>query len=346
MCSVTSGKIDERHVASRFFQKQHQVVLPDSSSMDTDSGFSRQYLHCGYSSGLDDATRLAESPVFVFIHGGGFTSMSWAKAAKCCFTAGLPVLVVDLFGHGSSCYAHGAGVEEDFSIKRYKKDMVEIINTILSKDHLGLEEAPRIVLVGHSMGGAVATHVAAVDPDQLCCTVCGLVVVDVVEGTAIEALAGMEGVLERMPVDFGSEEEAIMWIIGTYMRQPTVDSGKFSVPSMLSINERTKRYEWRTNLRKTIPYWREWYEGMSALFLGSSIKKMLVVAGMDRLDTPLTIGHMQGKFQYVNLPTFGHLVHEEDPELFSRLLVEFAVKHGLKKSSMDAVRAKLSVAWK
>ena len=42
------------------------------------------------------------------------------------------------------------------------------------------------------MWGAIATHVAAVEPGQLCSTVCGLVVVDVVEGTAIEALTGMD----------------------------------------------------------------------------------------------------------------------------------------------------------
>ena len=39
-------------------------------------------------------------------------------------------------------------------------------------------------------------------------------------------------------------------------------------------------------------------------------EELLVVAGMDRLDTPLTIAHMQGKFQYKNVPNSGHVIRE------------------------------------
>mmetsp|Transcript_11780 Transcript_11780/g.30869 ORF Transcript_11780/g.30869 Transcript_11780/m.30869 type:complete len:85 (-) Transcript_11780:668-922(-) len=39
---------------------------------------------------------------------------------------------------------------------------------------------------------------------------------------------------------------------------------------------------------------------------------MLMLAGTDRLDKPLTIGQMQGKFQLVLLPMAGHAVHEDE----------------------------------
>ena len=48
-----------------------------------------------------------------------------------------------------------------------------------------------VVLVGHSMGGALAARVAEARVDGLA----GLVVIDVVEGTALDALAGMQTVL-------------------------------------------------------------------------------------------------------------------------------------------------------
>ena len=53
------------------------------------------------------------------------------------------------------------------------------------------------------------------------------------------------------------------------------------------------------------------------------VKKLLVVAGLDRLDTPLTIAHMQGKFQYKNVPNSGHVIHEENPHVFFDLLMNF-----------------------
>jgi len=40
---------------------------------------------------------------------------------------------------------------------------------------------------------------------------------------------------------------------------------------------------------------------------------MLLLAGMDRLDTELTVGQMQGKFQLTVLPQAGHACHEDQP---------------------------------
>ena len=42
-----------------------------------------------------------------------------------------------------------------------------------------------------------------------------------------------------------------------------------------------------------------------------TVPKVLVLAGTDRLDRPLTVGQMQGKFQLVLLPEAGHAVHED-----------------------------------
>lgn len=63
-----------------------------------------------------------------------------------------------------------------------------------------------IILIGHSMGGAVAVEVASLLP-----TVKAVCVIDVVEGTALDALSSMQSILRGRPSSFKSIEEAILW---------------------------------------------------------------------------------------------------------------------------------------
>jgi hypothetical protein len=44
------------------------------------------------------------------------------------------------------------------------------------------------------------------------------------------------------------------------------------------------------------------------MYLAVKAPKVLILAGTDRLDKPLTIGQMQGKFQLVLLPQVGQQV--------------------------------------
>ena len=68
------------------------------------------------------------------------------------------------------------------------------------------ENQPKIVLVGHSMGGALAVHTAALNYIK---NLIGLVVIDVVEGSALEALSSMQTFLQGRPKLFNSIEQAI-----------------------------------------------------------------------------------------------------------------------------------------
>jgi protein phosphatase methylesterase 1 len=55
-----------------------------------------------------------------------------------------------------------------------------------------------------------------------------------------------------------------------------------------------------------------WFTGLSESFLSVRAARLLVLAGTDRLDKPLMIGQMQGKFQMVVVPghAVGHMLHE------------------------------------
>jgi len=39
-------------------------------------------------------------------------------------------------------------------------------------------------------------------------------------------------------------------------------------------------------------YWREWFTGLTEIFLNLRIPKQLLLAGSDRMDKELTIAHM------------------------------------------------------
>jgi protein phosphatase methylesterase 1 len=49
-----------------------------------------------------------------------------------------------------------------------------------------------------------------------------------------------------------------------------------------------KKYVWRTDLLKTMPHWSGWFKGLTETFLNVKVKKQLLLAGADRMDTKLT----------------------------------------------------------
>lgn len=71
------------------------------------------------------------------------------------------------------------------------------------------DKMPSIVLMGHSLGGAIAVNIASTAEADL--PIIGLVVIDVVEGSAMESLASMQSFLRSRPKYFKSLNDAISW---------------------------------------------------------------------------------------------------------------------------------------
>lgn len=86
---------------------------------------------------------------------------------------------------------------------------------------------------------------------------------------------------------------------------------------------------WRTDLAMTEKHWRGWFEGLSSSFLDLSIPKLLIVAGMDRLDPELTAAHMQGKFQLKLVYGCGHSIQEDQPRETTSSIMSFAFRHSI-----------------
>uniref|UniRef100_A0A158R4K3 Protein phosphatase methylesterase 1 n=1 Tax=Syphacia muris TaxID=451379 RepID=A0A158R4K3_9BILA len=251
-------------------------------------------------------------PIFYLLHGGGYSGLTWACFTEIlCKEVNCRVIAPDLRGHGETCCAD----EKDLSIERQVEDVVKIHEQIVGDN----KEIPTI-LVGHSMGGAIAVHVAASNALKVVAALC---VIDVVEGSAMEALSKMRPFLNSRPQSFPSVEAAVKWCLQTKTAK-NVKAARISMPSQIVQDKGA--YRWRIDLARTEDYWVGWFKGLSRLFLSCPAPKLLVLAGVDRLDTELTVGQMQGKFQNTILPKVGHVVQEDSPDQLSNVISKFAIR--------------------
>ncbi|EPS40960.1 hypothetical protein H072_5160 [Dactylellina haptotyla CBS 200.50] len=275
----------------------------------------------------------ASGPLFVTHHGAGSSGLSFAVLAseirKILPEAG--ILSFDARGHGGTSTAN----DQDFTLSTLSDDFYEAVQA--AKEQLRWDTLPHIVIVGHSLGGAVVTDVAkrGLLGDKLL----AYAVLDVVEGSAMDALQSMQSYLMTRPVGFSTLNQGIEW----HVRSRTIRNGRsarVSVPALLydynsgggggvgsdtaaAAGANGRPWQWRTDLGRTQPFWEGWFIGLSKKFLEAKGGKLLILAGTDRLDKELTIGQMQGKYQLLVLPEVGHFVHEDAPEKTAVALVEF-----------------------
>ncbi|KAL4907491.1 hypothetical protein BDW74DRAFT_125024 [Aspergillus multicolor] len=276
-------------------------------------------------------------PLFVMHHGAGSSGLSFAACAveirKILPNAG--ILSADARDHGSTSVtrasedgdADSAKAQLDLSLDTLNQDLLFVIRETQVK--MGWETLPDIVLVGHSLGGAVITDVAK--KGELGAKLLAYAVLDVVEGSAMDALQSMETYLSTRPSRFPSLPSGIEW----HTRSRTIrnrTSARVSVPSLLYHEDvpkdPAKPWVWRTNLAETKPFWEDWFIGLSRKFLEARGGKLLLLAGTDRLDKELMIGQMQGKYQLQVFPDAGHFIQEDQPTKTAQILVDFYKRNG------------------
>jgi len=144
---------------------------------------------CVYTAG--DVTK----PLVLLLHGAGLGAMSWAVVASKLKTL-CYIVSYDCRGHGDTIHT-----EDEMS----HETLVNDAKTVLSEIN---PQSKPVVLIGHSMGGAIAIRTALALPKG---SVAALVVVDVVEGTAMAALPKMMSVVKARPQKFNSVSSAIGW---------------------------------------------------------------------------------------------------------------------------------------
>jgi protein phosphatase methylesterase 1 len=275
-------------------------------------------------------------------HGAGSSGLSFAACAseirKILPEAG--ILSLDARHHGSTIVEtkDGNPVQLDYHLETLSQDLLAVIRG--TQTQMVWESLPDLVLVGHSLGGAVITDVAR--GGELGAKVLAYAVLDVVEGSAMDALQSMDTYLSTRPTRFPSLSSAIEWqyvyLLQMSMKQSNGDSfrsrtirnttsARVSVPSLLTEedtpSDTSRPWIWRTNLADTKPFWEDWFKGLSKKFLEAKGGKLLLLAGTDRLDKELMIAQMQGKYSLQVLPLAGHFIQEDQPAKTARFLVDF-----------------------
>ena len=142
------------------------------------------------------------------------------------------VLSLDARGHGETVVeqlhsqSNNAGL--DLGLETLSQDLLDVIQ--MTQTQMAWPELPGLVLIGHSLGGAVVTNVAV--NGKLGNAVLGYAVLDVVEGmlskdvaslliivfdlpdgagSAIDALQSMQSYLSTRPKTFPSITSGIEW---------------------------------------------------------------------------------------------------------------------------------------
>ncbi|KAG0620353.1 hypothetical protein M758_4G209600 [Ceratodon purpureus] len=262
-----------------------------------------------------------EGPVVFCLHGGGYTGLSFSLIAGK-MKEKVRVVAMDMRGHGLSKTSDNT----DLSAETQCQDVLNVISEMYGR------EPPALILIGHSMGGAIAVRVAA---KRALPTLAGLVVIDVVEGTAMASLVHMQRILANRQLHFPSIQKAIEWSVRGGGSLQNVESARISVPSTLKFDTDMKCYVWRTALEESEAHWRGWYEGLSEVFLSCPVPKLLLLAGTDRLDRALTIGQMQGKFQMIVVRHTGHAIQEDEPDEFAGVMLNFITRNRIGTSGVE-----------
>ena len=319
-------------------QTSENPLLKKYAPLDWKAAFPTSYNICNntlpiYISG-------EQGPNLICLHGAGHSGLSFAPLAL--VNKNYRIIAFDFRGHGFNTQTP----HNDLSEKTLINDTIEVLNHVHEK-----YPDENLILVGHSMGGSIAT--------KTCCTILkeeekykelykkmqGLMVIDVVEGTAMDALPYMENIVNNRPERFNTIQKGIeyMYKSGTIKN---IESARISVPPLLKediSNKGTKTYVFKTNLMESKPFWNEWFIGLTKAFLSCNIPKTLMLAGIERMDKDLTIAQMQGKYKLSILRGVGHIMHEDKPEDVMKVIKDFITTFRItaKEEEMKPIIGKL-----
>ena len=296
----------------------------------------------------DDPPRVSRKTetVVLFAHGCAYTALSWATTIEHLaprLDASVLLVAFDARGHGES---RTSGAETDLSAERLARDVASAARAVVRRFCVSSEtrastpraerKTPKLVFVGHSMGGAAAARAAAMVGDRpesyRDVDLRGVALVDVAEGSASSrATRATEAFLARRPTSFATPRDAVAWFVRSGLTT-NLASARVSAPSQIRRDLESEtlnpgRWAWILDARATAPHWRGWFEGLSRAFVRLKCAKLLVLASADRLDTELQIAQMQGKFQTVVAPGAGHAVHEDEPQKTANALAGFLERY-------------------
>ena len=244
------------------------------------------------------------APKLIFLHGVMGYSANWRRIAKA-FEHEYQILVYDQRGHGRSFQPATGYRAED-----YAGDLEKII------DELGWK---KVNLVGHSMGGRIAFHFAAHNPQR----VTHLVIEDIGPSMHPTGASLVLRMLDATPVPFPSKREAKHWFDTTFLELFKDERQKEGLAAYLYANlteNENKQAVWRffePGIRASIEDGRavERWDEIRALTMPTTL-----IHGEFSRDLPRELFEEVLKvnplMRGVEIAGAGHWVHSDKPEEF------------------------------
>ncbi|MEP6508795.1 MAG: alpha/beta hydrolase [Gemmatimonadales bacterium] len=244
------------------------------------------------------------APVVVLLPGWACSSWIFHDTIGPIADAGYRAVAVDLKGHGLS--------EKPTETKHYttvamRDHVIEIIDAIGAK---------RVRLVGHSMGGALAGHVAAAIPHR----VDAVVFVAPVGFAGVRGLTFLKLITSRPIAPFlptlasrGIIKQMLWMVYGNTRPVSEKDVDEFWAPTQFpsfarALRELLHNFSWREPFPELAMPW------------------MTMVGRRDRLCRADDIGRYAGKSGNaltVVIPDVGHVVFDENPEFVNGAIMAF-----------------------
>jgi pimeloyl-ACP methyl ester carboxylesterase len=288
-------------------------TIPAASRFPARTGFTARHITV-------DGTALryideGRGPPVVFLHGLGASMYAWRKNLAPVAAAGYRVIAFDNRGFGfSDKPATG------YDNASYARLTVALLDSL----HL-----PDAVLIGHSMGGAIAAEVAIAHPER----VRGLV------------LIGSAGLGAREPPLFRVGRWPLVGplllafrgrgLTQRLLKATYADPGKVSAADVDQYYAPVAEPEYGRSLRAVLREFR--FDGLAGRLDHITAPTLVLWGEADRL-VPITLGRALAagipRAAFLSVPSAGHAVQEEAPDEVNRLLLRF-LKDGLARIPAD-----------
>lgn len=244
------------------------------------------------------------APVVLLLHGWACSAWVFHDTIGPLGDAGFRAVAVDLKGHG---LAEKPPEQRHYTTEAMRDHVIEVI------DALG---ADRVRIVGHSMGGALAGHVAAAIPDR-------------VESVVFAAPVGFAGVRGLKLFKFMTSAPIAPLLPSLAIRSLFKTILKLVYGRTRPISEREVDEFWAPTqfpsfaraIRELLHTF-DWERPFPEL----SMPWMTIVGSRDLVCDPRDISRYAGRngnAPSAILPDVGHVIFDENPELVNGLLMSF-----------------------
>lgn len=270
-----------------------------------------------------------EGPALVLIHGIAGSSQTWTEVIGA-LAAEHTVIAPDLLGHGESAKPRG-----DYSLGAYASGVRDLLTA------LGHQRA---TVVGHSLGGGVAMQFAYQFPerlDRLVLVSSGGLGTEVNLLLRSASLPGAEYVLPLLCAEpIRNATAGAARLIGRLGIRPGPDLDEVA-RGFASLHDIETRQAFIHTIRGIIDISGQRVSARDRLYLAASVPTLLVWGQRDRM-----IPAAHGRDAHAAMPgsrleiyeRSGHFPHRDEPERFTRDLLDFTATTKPARVDLDEVR--------